>query len=549
MSILLPKPSKGIKFDYIFSIDMNDFDVEMLLPALFHLIRTRGAPIGKANDPELFSSYLDRLTQHDRLRGFSNKKHLLERWLRTSVVKMGFKGRAHSSEQISFLYPKTMLSYKAGWPKDITRIRSVHYFVYAGLLAKVSSPADLDMLFRQAFGSGLVLGDGPQFDGHYDGETDIDLEALLSICFTDQLTPAGVSFKTLAVKADPQLPLQASYMAEDILNLVDCYRGKISTAVLTRFLLTLINLHLFVYTLRLMAWVSRLADPASVSGEHEIFVDCTGMRGSYGSEIARACVDRDLEMLERYTRTGLRLRTLNRFVESANDLRTAAPPKDKQASDYLNYLLGLAEHVKIAAKAENEFESILHANGLADEESPEQESDATAFLRALRDEYTGTSIDRLVEVLYASQRKSAISNATRWYYSVAGFNRSYGLLSGNAAGGRRVSRYTMSNELLNALVHVALADFGQVIGGKREAATRLSLRTFLQWLRDRFGILLNVAPSADSSNEAVQAANVNFDSLKTRLKQIGVFQDLSDDFQAQYIRRKPSSATAEVNAS
>jgi hypothetical protein len=66
MSILLPKPSKGIKFDYIFSIDMNDFDVEMLLPALFHLIRTRGAPIGKANDPELFSSYLDRLTQHDR---------------------------------------------------------------------------------------------------------------------------------------------------------------------------------------------------------------------------------------------------------------------------------------------------------------------------------------------------------------------------------------------------------------------------------------------------------------------------------------------------
>ncbi len=34
MSIILPKPSKGIKFDYVFSIDMNDFDVELLLPAL-----------------------------------------------------------------------------------------------------------------------------------------------------------------------------------------------------------------------------------------------------------------------------------------------------------------------------------------------------------------------------------------------------------------------------------------------------------------------------------------------------------------------------------
>jgi hypothetical protein len=548
MSIILPKPSKGIKFDYVFSIDMNDFDVEMLLPALFHLIRTKGAPIGKANDPELFSSYLDRLTQHDRLRGFSDKKHLLERWLRTSVVKMGFKGRAHSSEQISFLYPRTMLSYKAGWPKDITRIRSVHYFVYAGLLAKVTSPADLDTLFRSAFGSGLVLGDGPQFDGHYDGETDIDLEALLSICFTDQLTPAGVSVKTLAVKAEPQLPDQASYMAEDILNLVDCYRGEISTGVLTRYLLTILNLHLFVYTLRLMNWLIRLSDSDVVAGQHECFVDCTGIRGSYGSEMARGCVDRDLEMLERYTRTALRLRTLSRFVESAPDLRAAAPPKEKQASDYLKHLLGLADHVKIAARAENEFESILHANGLADEESPEQESDVAALLRALRDEYTGSSIDRLVEVLYASQRKSAISNATRWYYSVAGFNRSYGLLTGNATGGRRVSRYTMSNELLSALVHVALADFGQPGTGKKEPATRLSLRTFLQWLKDRFGILISAAPSFDSSTEAVQSASVNFEAFKARLKQIGVFQDLSDDFQAQYIRRTPSSSAAEVGA-
>ena len=31
MSIILPKPSKGIKFDYVFSIDMNDFDVENVI--------------------------------------------------------------------------------------------------------------------------------------------------------------------------------------------------------------------------------------------------------------------------------------------------------------------------------------------------------------------------------------------------------------------------------------------------------------------------------------------------------------------------------------
>ena len=47
MRILLPKASKGIKFDLLFTIDMNDFDVEMLLPGLFHLVRTKGRRVGK----------------------------------------------------------------------------------------------------------------------------------------------------------------------------------------------------------------------------------------------------------------------------------------------------------------------------------------------------------------------------------------------------------------------------------------------------------------------------------------------------------------------
>jgi hypothetical protein len=67
-------------------------------------------------------------------------------------------------------------------------------------------------------------------------------------------------------------------------------------------------------------------------------------------------------------------------------------------------------------------------------------------------------------------------------------------------------------------------------------------------VKDRFGILINAATSFDSSTEAVQSASVNFEAFKARLKQIGVFQDLSDDFQAQYIRRTPSSSAAEVGA-
>ena len=52
MRILLPKASKGVKFDLLFTIDMNDFDVEMLLPSLFHLVRTKGRRVGKPINPD-----------------------------------------------------------------------------------------------------------------------------------------------------------------------------------------------------------------------------------------------------------------------------------------------------------------------------------------------------------------------------------------------------------------------------------------------------------------------------------------------------------------
>ena len=141
MKIILPKASKGLKFDLVFTVDMNDFDVEMLLPSLFHLIRTKGRRVGKPVEPELYQEYLGRLAECDGVRGFTTHgaRGLLDRWVRTSVVKMGRIGRSHAvGEQMMYLVPTTMLTYKAGLPKEITRLRGVHNFVYAVLLSQHS---------------------------------------------------------------------------------------------------------------------------------------------------------------------------------------------------------------------------------------------------------------------------------------------------------------------------------------------------------------------------------------------------------------------------
>ena len=551
MRILLPRASKGVKFDLLFKVDMNDFDVEMLLPSLFHLIRTKGRRVGTPINPDLYPEYLARMTQHERLKGFSDHagRKVLDRWVRTSIVRMGTRGRARTGEKMTYLYPTTMLSYKAGLPKEITRLRGVHNFVYTVLLSAEKDPVKLDCLFREALGEGLIFDDGETFDGRFDGKTDIDIEAMLTICFLDGLQAAGVSALPPEPKSIPRLQEQAEYFARDVLCTLKCYQHELPTTQLNRFLLALINFHLFVYSMRLMNWVIGVSSGNGQAQTPEFFLDCTGERGSFSDELARGCVERDLETIERYMRASLRLRTLDRFLTLTPALRAGLPDREKETSEYLNRLLVLAaSEGRLQAKADQEFEQICAENGLLmdDEDSSEREvTEAAAFLRDLRDSSNLDSINRLVQALFEAQRKSAMKNLTGWFYSISGFNRPDGIISGNTRGGRRVTRYTLSNELLSALVHVALACHGSDEGGRMLPAVRLPLREFLSLIEQRYGLLIDKPPASETSAEAVEAARRNLEAFKVRLRQIGVFENLSDDFDAQYLRR-PMQVSGEV---
>lgn len=554
MRILLPKASKGVKFDLLFTVDMNDFDVEMLLPSLFHLIRTKGRRVGRPANPDLYAEYFSRMASHDRLRGFGDfaGRKVLDRWVRTSVVRMGTRGRSRTGEKITFLYPSTMLAYKAGLPKEITRLRGVHNFVYTVLLSSEGDQVVLERLFRDALGEGLLFDDSQDFNGRFDGKTDIDIEAMLTICFLDGLSPAGVSALPSETKRMPRLARQSEYFAKDILSILKCYKREIPTTQLNRFLLTLINFHLFVYSMRLMNWVIGIAQSAHSIERPEFYLDCTGKRGSYSDELARSCVERDLETLERYTRSLLKLRTLDRFLSLNSAQRSALPDRETHTTDYLKQLLTITDgDNRLLAKADQEFEQICAENGLGidDEASSESEvTEAFAFLKELRDSSEFDPVERLVRVLFEAQRKSALKNLTGWYYSTAGFNRTYGLISGNTRGARRVGRYTLSNELLSALVHVALAEDGSGESGDNRPAPRIPLRDFLEKLATKYGLLIDRPPSKESTAEAVEASRSNLEAFKVRLRQIGVFENLSDDFDAQYLRRPMQIVLEPTNA-
>ena len=65
----------------------------------------------------------------------------------------------------------------------------------------------------------------------------------------------------------------------------------------------------------------------------------------------------------------------------------------------------------------------------------------------------------------------------------------------------------------------------------------IELSVVIEDFRKRFGILIDVPPRGSDSPEDMQAATENLAAFKSRIKQLGWFEGLSDDFDAQYISK------------
>jgi hypothetical protein len=551
MKIEIPKASRGYVFPRLFAVEMNDFDVERLLPSLFHTIVTRGRQRGRANDPKAFDRYIDALANHPRLEGFSDEsgKRLLERWLRAAVVRMGRVGRAKKDEQIQFVLPLTLLSYKTGFPAEIRRQRNVHLFLYDAMLdllrranERPSPEAAISGLFTQAFGEGLHLGGAPTYDGTYDGTSALDVQALLCICFLDGFEAVPASHRVLASPFGPALPKIARRLAGDLLLYIVAYRGLLPVEALTRGLLALTNFGLFIYTMKLVYATNALVQQGTlppVMTEKDgatppmLYVDFTGERGGVSDNLARVCVERDLEELRAFFENVLLLRTLDRFVDYQPRLTERFRSLDTPA--YLEALVSIRGEPEIEARAQAELESIEHDTFEAAGGSTEQE-DVRTFLADIRRRYARRSLDAVVSLLASAQAKHAVEAYVRWFWGVGGLYKSFGLLSGNLRG-KRNWRYAMSNDLLAALVHLAMieGDLGTPII-RRTIQPRLRLCEFLAFLYERFGVVVDRPPGLAVTAEATAAAKRNLEGIKLRLRQMGFFEVLSDDFTAQYLR-------------
>jgi hypothetical protein len=582
MKIVLPKEMRGTTFSQALSLDLNGFDVDHFLPTFFFKVLADGLQAGqRPNDPEAIGKYISKLVSHPDIRIEEPDRYkTLERLVRTELIEVGTVGQQRRGEQIITVTPYTILSHKVGLPKASSRQRGVDSFLYQAMLhacGGIDFPARemLKEYLKRVFAKGVIINPPPQLGGYYDGTTALDTMTRLSLAFLDGFEDTPVGRKESRKLPDSACPVLARTLGEDLLCYLFAYSSKMPTQALTYNFQALISFELFVYTLKHVTALNQLVQrpeilPKAMCNDIEpsppdIYLDFTNEPHSLSQEMARSCVRRDIESYQRYLGTILLLRLLDGYV---GKFKRTKPKEIEAALDgaasgphYLQGLLKLLHHPQFEGlfetRAQDDEDKILDAtkaaisSGAKGNKSADDadDSDSNTNPRAYFDEIAQgatTNIERVAKLLTKAQQQEGLRHYAAWFWGVGGLTKPYGILAGTLKG-RKSWHYAPSNDLLAMLVQlatVAVPSEGgakmpaaqQRINPKEQKAEPVRLQEFLDYLYTRFGILIDRPPAPYSGAEAASAARDNLRAMLGRLRQMGVFSDLSDDFTVQELR-------------
>ena len=561
MKVKLPKALKGTKFPKVLTIDMNDFDIDLFLPTLFYTILAQGhGKARRANDPTEIQKYVDALAQHSALLGFNAQtgRKVLERFVRTTLITTGGVGRSNRGEQITSIVPYTLLAHKPGFPTEGSRHRGADTFIYQALRNNLNK-ADKELLeaVKIIFGYGVTIGNLPDLGGTYDGTTQLDTITRLSIAFLDgfQNTRIGINREPNVTAACPKL---ANELALDLLSYLFKFYRRMPSQALTYNLLALINFELFNYTLKLVYAINALVrDPETLppamcdpleQSPPQLYLDFTQDARGRSHEMAKECVRRDIEAYQQFLAANLRLRLLDSYIvalgrntqrkmkiDSVLEGRTSGPL-------YLQGLLQLCDEPSLLghleAQARVDEERIREENELPEETGTMMNEEDLNWLDTITD-VADSDMERVVNLLVEGQRDSALQHFMRWFGSTGGLRKSHGLLAGTMKS-RLSWRYAPSNDLLATFVQVAAAR------QSTQKIESLKLQEFLQFLEHRYGILIDRPPNMFKGAEYIAAAHDNLRAMQNRLRQMGIFRDLSDDFTIQRLHPPYADSTIKM---
>jgi hypothetical protein len=332
----------------------------------------------------------------------------------------------------------------------------------------------------------------------------------------------------------------AKYLRGDLATFIEAYGATLPRQAFLPMLeagvgLGMVNL-LFSTTVCLSEW-ERTGSVPKEQPPMPLFVDCSHGLDTKLRNVSEAAMSEVLSRYERLPVLMMLARVLDDRVSHHPKLKNDLPPRQPDSTAWLN-LLGEIYKERRHSRAESILERLDEDCGrLADE--LEQSGEAPEVVRALRNDQIN-SVLRLAEALvelhgYEQQGRQLLKSLDSSLMP----NRPNGLafkrrVSRSEAGTKKaidLRSIVLSHALLDFLVHRHLRKDGE---GK---ATRpLTLRKFLDILRDHYGLYVDREPPGLSVPQDLLRANKQW--LERRLRDLGLLVGVNDAESMKQLRAR-----------
>ncbi len=558
MTFQLPKSGIGARlasavYEFLMPITLEVTKVERILVQVLERIVKEGRtspPRSGSVDEVKLKSLVETLSTNSNLENFDSEqgRSLLTGWLRAAVVEMIYSSKSETGEQMDFLKPITVASYRSGLPRERQKHRKIDQIVYRSMLTYwLENPGATAETLRAAVIENSTLGEGVDFkpaqypfvNPEYSGKTKVDINALLELRFLEGVTGRNPSDakdgNANSAPLDPAVPSATIPVGKAMVDFMLAYKNW-SALEITTSLGCIVALFMYQMPIRTGLAVRELLEEGgnqnllsdTENNPMQMYFDFTNNPASASSALSKASVSRDLTILSNF------------FLDLILLRETESAARATQYREELDSLDGVNRLVKIASLIPNESVEIacgLRLNELeSDLSKQEEEAEQLSEFRVIRDS-SKSNLEALVKLIVEDRRSTALSSIRKAASSLGGLTkdgprRSHALLAGTMAA-TTTWKYSMSEPMLLTLVNLCFLDNK----GNKPTSPALEIRVLLDRLERRFGILIHKVPSGLESPEAKQAASDNFVHFIARLKTLGYFKGLSDDFSAQFIER------------
>ena len=547
----------SVKNEDVMPILFNDTDLNRMFAVLFERCVKKGninPPRTKkdfAIDGELHleNSLIPKLAQNTKMHGFDSAdgSKILLHWIRTSIIEFTTEGKTREGEQVDYMRFLNIAGYRSGLPKSENRssTRNVDTTIFKSLVSYVKNLPDcekpLQEIHQKVTSTSLALGvdfepaKQPWEKPIYNENEVIDINTLLQLRLLEHFDVKAM--RTVKTKSDAapasdvdSLPFNKPLLelAKDFFH-ITCAFANVSAPELLSMYKSIFVLRLFRLPILLSMNLQAASDGLPIGAEsHQMFFDFTRSKKSSAFKLANESVLNDISRSTRLIRHFVILNEAKRMI-TKNKSREAE--FNKLSPD--EQIVHLYEFSRTEIASDKGLELVEEMKVIHEQGGTEGEQS----LESIKEMQNEDGFEFLISLILLDVQKRGLDGIRKWLSTVGGLREtvsanSVAILAGES---RSISswHYSMSDSVLNTLMYLCfLNENGSVID-----RSEIALSDVLKKLRERYGILINEPPAGFDSPEHHAAADENFTAFKSRIKQLGWFAGLSDDFDAQYISR------------